>query len=200
MSRILSERWELESGVTKIPRNRASSAIESGLDFVQIPYRTNRRRTMVKRITPSSESSPTQSRGCGRPFEHGNPGRPPGSKNKVTRFLEELVENEGETLTRKLIDLAKTGNLRSLLYCMDRLLPQRRSQPINLELPKIDRVQDVAPAIATVSHAVSNGIVTPEEASRIVGVLDSYANAIIASELAVRLEKVESVLKMQGKM
>jgi hypothetical protein len=156
---------------------------------------------MIERVRPSSASSLSdQSPVRGRPFEHGNPGRPPGSKNKVTRFLVELVENEGETLTRKLIDLAKTGNPRFLLYCMDRLLPQRRGQPINLELPKIDRVQDVAPAIAAVSHAVSNGIVTPEEGSRIVGVLDSYANAIIASELAVRLEKIESVLKMQGKM
>ena len=103
---------------------------------------------MIERVRPSSGASSSQPRVRGRPFQHGNPGRPPGSKNKVTRFLEELVENEGEMLTRKLIDLAKTGNPRSLLYCMDRLLPQRRGQPINLELPKIDRVQDVAPAIA----------------------------------------------------
>jgi hypothetical protein len=40
-SRILSECWALESGVTKILRNPAPSAIESGLDFVRTPYRTN---------------------------------------------------------------------------------------------------------------------------------------------------------------
>ena len=156
---------------------------------------------MIERVRPSSSSSPSsQSRVRGRPFEPGNPGRPPGSKNKLTRFLEELVENEGETLTRKLIELAKAGNPRSLLYCMDRLLPLRRSQPINLELPKIDRVQDVALATAAVADAVSNGTITPEEASHVVRLLDSYANAIIASDIAVRSEKVEAVLKVQGKM
>ena len=142
---------------------------------------------MIERVRPSSSSSPSsQSRVRGRPFEPGNPGRPPGSKNKLTQFLEELVENEGETLTRKLIELAKAGNPRSLLYCMDRLLPLRRSQPINLELPKIDRVQDVALATAAVADAVSNGTITPEEASHVVRLLDSYANAIIASDIAVR--------------
>ena len=156
---------------------------------------------MIERVRPSSSSSPSsQSRVRGRPFEHGNPGRPLGSKNKVTRFLEELVENEGETLTRKLIDLAKTGNLRSLLYCMDRLLPQRRGQPINLELPKIEGVQDIAPAMAAVARAASNGTITPEQASQIVGVLNSFGNALIAADFAVRLENVESVLKLQRKM
>ncbi len=155
---------------------------------------------MIERVRPSSGASSSQSRVRGRPFQHGNPGKPPGSKNKVTRFLEELLENEGEDLTRKLIDLAKTGNPRSLLYCMDRLLPQRRGQPINLELPKIDRVQDVAIALAAVAQAVSNGTITPEEASHVVRLLDSYANAMTASDIVVRLEKIESVLKMQDKM
>jgi hypothetical protein len=155
------------------------------------------------RISPSSSSpgsSVSQSRARGRPFEHGNSGRPLGSKNKLTRFLEEVIENEGESLTRKLIELAKAGNPRSLLYCMDRLLPLRRSQPINLELPKIDCVQDVALATAAVARAVSNGTITPEEASHVVRLLDSYRDAIIASDVTVRLEKVESVLKMRGEM
>ena len=51
---------------------------------------------MIERVRRLSASSPSdQSPVRGRPFKHGNPGRPPGSKNKLTRLLEELVENEG---------------------------------------------------------------------------------------------------------
>jgi hypothetical protein len=113
-------------------------------------------------------------------------------------LLEELVENEGESLTRKMIELGKAGNVRSLEYCLDRLLPQRHGQPISLQLPKINSVKDVAPTMAAVLEAIGNGTITPEQASPIIGLLNSYANASIAGDIAVRLERVESVQKMQG--
>src|SRR6516225_5337941 len=37
----------------------------------------------------------------GRPFQPGNPGRPPGSKNKTTRLVEQLVEGDAEKLSEK---------------------------------------------------------------------------------------------------
>jgi hypothetical protein len=155
---------------------------------------------MVERVRPKPESSPSETPARGRPFKPGNPGRPPGSKNKTTKMLEELLEGEAEDLTRKMIELAKAGNPRCLEYCLDRLLPQRRSEPINLELPKINGLQDVAAAKAVVVRAVSNGTFTPEGALHVTRLLDSYAEAITANDVAVRLEKVESVLKMQGKI
>jgi hypothetical protein len=154
---------------------------------------------MIERVRRKPESSLSQPPVRGRPFKPRNPGRPPGSKNKTTKMLEELFEGEAEDLTRKMIELAKAGNPRCLEYCLDRLLPQRRGEPINLELPKIDCVEDVATAKAAVVRAVSNGTVTPEQASHVSRLLDSYAEAIAASDFAVRLERVESVLKMQGK-
>jgi hypothetical protein len=164
-------------------------------------HRTNQETNMIERVLPKPKSPPVdRSPVRGRPFEHGNPGRPPGSKNKTTKMLEELFEGEAGDLTRKIIELALAGNVRCLEYCVDRVLPRHRGEPINLELPKINRVEDVAAAMAAVAHAVSNGSVTPEQASHVVRLLDSYANAITASDFAVRLEKVESVLKMQDKM
>jgi hypothetical protein len=143
----------------------------------------------------SSEKSPVR----GRPFKHGNPGRPPGSKNKTTKILEELVEGKAEKLIEKLIELALDGDVRCLQYCVDRLLPRRRSEPINLELPKINGVNDIPPAMAAVTEAVSNGYVTPDEGAQVTRLLDSYTNAFIAGDVAVRLEKVESVIEVQDK-
>jgi hypothetical protein len=42
--------------------------------------------------------------------------------------MEELLDGEGETLTRKAIELAKGGDIQALRLCMERLLPPRRDR------------------------------------------------------------------------
>jgi hypothetical protein len=61
--------------------------------------------TMLVRRRPSNAlERPSKVRG--RPFQSGNPGRPPGSKNKTTRLVEQLVEGDAEKLCRKMLELA----------------------------------------------------------------------------------------------
>jgi hypothetical protein len=132
----------------------------------------------------------------GRPFQPGNPGRPPGSKNKLTRFLEELVENEGEEITRKLIEQAKEGKPRPLLYCADRLIPQRRGRPLEIQLPPIRNAHDIGPAIAVITNELNNGNLTLEEASDYTGLLEKFGRAIIAEDLAIRVEQLEARMKL----
>jgi hypothetical protein len=131
----------------------------------------------------------------GRPFQPGNSGRPPGSKNKLTRLLEELVENDGEEITRKLIELAKEGKLQALLYCMDRLIPQRRDRTLEIQLPPINHAHDIAAAIAAIMNGLNNGNLTPEEASDLTGLLEGFGRAITTSDLAIRLEQLELQMK-----
>jgi hypothetical protein len=159
---------------------------------------------MTDRVRLTSESSLAgssvpRSRVRGRPFKHGNPGRPPGSKNKTTRMLEELVEGEAPKLTRKLLELALGGDVRCLQYCLDRLLPQRRGRPLDLQLPKINTVQDVPTAMAAISEGVSSGNITAEEASDLARLLETYTNAIIANDIAIRLQKVEATVNERMK-
>ena len=46
-----------------------------------------------------------------RPGKSGNPaGRPRGARNKTTLAVEALLDGEAETITRKAIELAKTGD------------------------------------------------------------------------------------------
>jgi hypothetical protein len=50
----------------------------------------------------------------GRPFEAGNKfgrGRPLGSRNKKTRLIEELLDENSESLLHKALDLAQQGNV-----------------------------------------------------------------------------------------
>ena len=134
----------------------------------------------------------------GRPFQSGNPGRPPGSKNKTTRLVEQLVEGDAEKLSRKMLELAKKGNVRCLEYCLDRLLPKRSGRPLDLQLPAINSVQDLIAAMTTVTTAVNNGDLTAEEATHVVRCLAGYANIFTVYDFAVRLETLESEMKKQG--
>jgi hypothetical protein len=149
---------------------------------------------MVERIRLSEEP-----RVRGRPFQKGNPGRPLGSMNQTTKMVEALVDGEAPKLTRKLLDLALGGDVRCLQFCLDRLIPQRRGRPLDLQLPKINSVKDVPTAMAAISEAVSKGDVTAEEASHLAHLLETYTNTIIANDFAVRLENVETAVNKQMK-
>ncbi len=115
----------------------------------------------------------------GRPFQPGNPGRPPGSKNRVTRLVEQLLCGDAEELSRKMIAFAKQGNVRCLEYCLDRLLPKRGGRPLDLQLPRINSVHDVMAAMAAVTTEVNNGNLTAEEAAHLVRCFE--VNSIFAS-------------------
>jgi hypothetical protein len=100
----------------------------------------------------------------GRPFQPGNPGRPPGAKNKTTRLVEQLLSDEAENLTRKLIELAKKGNVGCLRDCIERLAPRRNGRAVDFQLPAIKHTQDIVAAMAAITTAVNNGSLSPEEA------------------------------------
>ena len=91
-------------------------------------------------------------------------------------------------------ELVKAGNVRALEFWFDRLLPKRSGRPIELQLPKIKSASDVPVAMA--AAAVCSGSITPDEASRLVHLLERYSNAIIASEFAVRLQNLEAQVQM----
>jgi hypothetical protein len=66
-----------------------------------------------------------------QPGQSGNPaGRPRGSRNKRTVLLENILHGEGETIMRKLIELANRGELGAIRMCMDRLLPAAKGESV----------------------------------------------------------------------
>jgi hypothetical protein len=134
----------------------------------------------------------------GRPFQPGNPGRPPGSKNRVTRLVEQLVSGDAEELSQKMIELAKQGNVRCLGFFLDRLFPKRSGRPLDLQLPRINSVHDVKAAMAVVTRAVNNGDVTAEEAAHLVHWFEAYTKIITTHDIVVRLEALELAAKESG--
>jgi Family of unknown function (DUF5681) len=131
----------------------------------------------------------------GRPFQPGNPGRPPGSKNRTTRILEELVAGEGQKLAQKMVELALAGNVKCLELCLDRLMPRRSGRPIDFTLPPVNEEKDVVVAMAAITTAVNDGSLTTEEAGQLVHILNGCAKAFEIYGFATRIATLESQIK-----
>jgi hypothetical protein len=127
-----------------------------------------------------------------KPGQSGNPaGKRPGTRNRATRALEELLDGEAEALTRKAIELALAGDMTALRLCLDRILPARRDRLVVFEMPSIHSAADAKTASAALLAAVAAGSLTPSEASEVGKLVDGYVKAIEVTEVLARLEKLE---------
>ena len=127
----------------------------------------------------------------GKPFAAGNPGKAKGTRHRVTRAIEELLEGEHEALTRTAIDKALTGDVVALRLCLDRLAPPRRDAPISITLPPIATAADTVTASSALLDAVAGGDVTPDEAGRVMALLTAHKQIIETADLAARVAALE---------
>jgi hypothetical protein len=145
------------------------------------------------RISLMDSDTQPHSRARGRPFEKGNGGRRPGSRNRTTLVAEALLKGEEVELVRKAIELAKAGDVPMLKFLLDRILPKERS--IRVDLPSLDRSSDAVDALVTVIDAVGSGQVAPSEGSALASLVAAYARLIDIAEFEQRLENTEKQLK-----
>ncbi len=131
--------------------------------------------------------------------ESGNPqGRPVGTRNKTTLAALSLIEDEGEQLARKAVELALDGDLPALKLCMDRLLPPAKERPLEaFSLPQLNDQRSVLDALDTIANKLSQGELLPAEATSICKVLEQYRKHFETTELAERLETLERTLMVR---
>lgn len=127
----------------------------------------------------------------GRPFQHGNSGRPAGSKNRTTQLLEQLAEGEAEQIIQKVLEKAKAGDDACLRMLMDRLWPPRKGQPVKLNTTPLKTSADILNAILTLWTAIADGHLTPDEASALSLVAERSMAAISEQETLKRIETLE---------
>jgi len=127
----------------------------------------------------------------GRPFAKGVSGNPagksPGTRNRATRILEALLEGEAETVTRVVVEKAKNGDLAAARIILDRILPPRKDRPVAFTLPKMETAADALEASAAIVEAVSDGLVTPTEASEMTALITRHVGLLEAVEFERRL-------------
>jgi hypothetical protein len=128
-------------------------------------------------------------------FEPGNKfgqGRPAGSRNKATEALQTLLDEEGEKITRRAVELALDGDTTALRLCLERLLPPARERRVSLNIPKLESAGDIAKALGTLLDSVANGEITPSEGQTIAALLEIQRKAMETAELEQRITRLEA--------
>jgi hypothetical protein len=115
-----------------------------------------------------------------------------GSRHRVTRAVEALLEGQHEALTAKAIDKALEGDIMALRLCLDRIAPPRKDSPIAFPLPPIRTAADTVAASSSLLEAVAGGEVTPDEAGRVMALLTGHKTLVEAGDLEARISALEA--------
>jgi hypothetical protein len=130
------------------------------------------------------------------PGASGNPaGRPPRDLNRATMVIELALDARAEALAEKAIDMALDGDVLAMRLCLERLLPARRERRMTIELPAPAAAQDITAGFARVVQAIRQGELTPSEADSLGALLESARRAIETTDLAGRIQEIESQLE-----
>ena len=124
-------------------------------------------------------------------FAAGNSGRPKGSRNKATIAIESLLQGQAEALTQTAVTKALEGDSLALRLCIERIASAPKDQPVSFSLPRMNNAMDASEAAGSVLTAVSEGELTPIEALRVMGLIDSYRRTLKLTEIEERLRALE---------
>ena len=129
------------------------------------------------------------------------PGRPPGSRNKTTVWLDELASQGMERLIAVLREAAENGDMRAMALLLARTWPAPvcRGRPVALELPAIERPADLIKAQAALMEGMARGEMTPEEAAAVATVLENQRRAIETNDHEHRLKTLEADRASKGR-
>jgi hypothetical protein len=117
----------------------------------------------------------------------------------MTLAIEALLDGEAEALTRKAIELGLAGDMMALRLCMDRIVPPRKDRHIAFPLPAMKRPADAADALSAIVSAVSNGELSPSEASELTKLVEGFARVLETVDHEERLRALEGKLGNAGK-
>ncbi len=143
-------------------------------------------------MTDRNSGSVTDGRNPDGTFAAGNAGRPKGTRLRVTRAVEELLEGEVEKLSRKAIDMALGGDTTALRLCLERIAPPRKDAPVQFDLPAIASAKEASVAASAVLTAVSDGNLTPLEGAALMGLVESYRRTLEVTDIEERIVALET--------
>lgn len=124
--------------------------------------------------------------------QSGNPaGRPKGSRNRATLLAEAVLDGEVEGIVRRLVRSAKAGNVAALRLCVERLVPRRRARSLELDLPQMAKVADIAAASAAVLAGVCSGELAVDEGRALLDMIERHRRTLEADELEARIRELE---------
>ena len=155
---------------------------------------------MTKRATPKARlknggKSAEETRF--QPGNPGGPGRPAGPRNKATMALDKIADDAGEDILNKMVEAAKTGDMRAADLVLSRIWPVRKGRPLTLAepLPPIATAADAVAVLGKLAGLVGSGDMTAEEGAAFASIVETKRKAIETVELEARMTAIEQERK-----
>jgi hypothetical protein len=135
------------------------------------------------------------SRGPGRPYQPGQSGNPagkrPGTRHRLTRLAERLMEADAADVVAAVVTAAKDGDMAAARLVLDRVLPAPRGRHVRFALPPIEGAADLTAALGAVLDAVSCGEITPDEGQCVTALIEARRKAFETLDLEARVDVLE---------
>ena len=130
----------------------------------------------------------------------GNPkGRPSGSRNHNHLHLQELILNDAEAIIGRIVKAALGGDMTAARLLIDRLLPKRTCRPLlGLTLPAISTAADACCAMAAITNAAVEGVISTTEAADLSLVMENFRRIRESTDLEIELRSLKDRLERQG--
>lgn len=125
-------------------------------------------------------------------------GRPKGVLDRRIE-LRTLLQPHAEELVRKVVDLAKAGDIQALRICIDRIIPPVRENRISINLPKLKDAEDCLEAQSVIIAAVASGELLPGEGESISGLVENQRRSFETMTLEERLKAIEDRISLMGR-
>jgi hypothetical protein len=122
------------------------------------------------------------------------PGRPAGSRNRRTLFVESLFRKDAKELREIVataIRLAREGNVDFAKLILDRVSPAPKGRFIRMGMPVGLGLVGIAAAYDSILAAIGDGLITISEGTELGKLLEMQAKVLEASEIERRLKALE---------
>lgn len=94
-----------------------------------------------------------------------------------------------------MIEEAKAGDLQAAKIILDRLLPPRKDNLIQIDLPKMESSSDLSKAVGCIADAVGSGQISPSEGESLARIVDIHTRALEFAEFEKWLAVLEGAKK-----
>ncbi len=128
----------------------------------------------------------------------GGPGRPRGSRNKLYAALDKMRDEALTDALRHVADKAKTGDWPAAQFLLSHGYPAQKERPIELAVGRLAKPADLVQAGADVLQAMTDGTITPGEATAAMANLGQQRDNIVANEHEERLTTIEGMLRKEA--
>ncbi len=128
----------------------------------------------------------------GRPFPAGNAGRPKGARHRSTVLAEKLMQDDTREIVEAVIMAAKGGDMTAARLILERIAPLRRGRAVSFDLPATETPADLLTALDGLLRATAAGVLTPDEAATIAGLLETKRKTLETIEIERRLTALEN--------